>query len=219
MSNEPGAQEAVPLGRRGICLVVAAPSGAGKSSILRALLARDPGLTLSVSATTRAPRPGEQDGTHYHFLDRGRFDRMVAEGEMLEHATVFGRSYGTPRGPVERALAAGWDVAFDIDWQGHRLIRTALPEDTVGVFVLPPSLAVLRARLQHRAGDAAEEIERRMRAARSEIAHWAEFEHVIVNHVLEEAVAAVHSVLLAARSLRARQPGLAGFVAALTTDD
>lgn len=199
-----------------MCLVISAPSGAGKSSILRALLAQEPGLSVSISAATRAPRPGERDGVDYHFTDRPGFDRMVAEGALLEWATVFGRSYGSPRAPVEAALAAGRDVAFDVDWQGHRQLRAALPDDVVGVFVLPPSLEALHARLHKRGGDSAEEIARRMAAARDELGHWTEFTHVVVNHELEQAVDAVRSVLHAARSTRARQPGLAAFVAALS---
>ena len=203
------------LRRRGICLVVAAPSGAGKSTITRALLAAEPEASLSVSVTTRPPRPGEQDGVHYHFRGQAGFDAMVAEGAMLEWATVFGRSYGTPRAPVERALAAGRDVVFDIDWQGFRQLRAALPGDVVGVFVLPPSYAALEARLQGRGGDAPEEIARRMAAARSEIAHWAEFDHVLVNRDLDTAIADVRGVLRAARCVIARQPSLPGFVAGL----
>ena len=194
--------------RRGVCLVLSAPSGAGKSSILRALLADEPELSLSVSATTRAPRPGEQDGVHYHFTDQPGFDRIVAGGAMLEWATVFGRSYGTPRAPVEAALAAGRDVAFDIDWQGHRLIRAALPQDTVSVFILPPSLQALQARLRERKGDSKAEIARRMEAARDEIAHWHEFDHVVVNATFPHAVAQVRSVLWSARSARPRLTGL-----------
>lgn len=198
--------------RRGICLVLAAPSGAGKSSILRALLADDPELSLSVSATTRAPRPGECDGVDYHFTDRAGFDAMVAADAMLEHATVFGRSYGTPRAPVEQALNAGRDVVFDIDWQGHRQLRQALPGDVVGVFVLPPSLPSLEARLRMRAGDSPAEIARRMAAARSELSHWAEFDHAVINLDLDRAIAEVRAVLHAARSAVPRQPGLAAFV-------
>ncbi len=191
--------------RRGVCLVIAAPSGAGKSTITRALLACEPLLSLSVSATTRAPRPGEQDGVHYHFVDAARFDAMLAEGALLEHARVFGRAYGTPRAPVEAALRDGRDVVFDIDWQGWRQLRAALPGDTVGVFVLPPSLAALQARLVSRAGDDDAEIARRMQAARDEIAHWAEFDHVVVNDELERCVAEVRAVLHAARTATKRQ--------------
>lgn len=206
------------LARRGVCLVVAAPSGAGKSTITRALLATEPALSLSVSATTRAPRPSEQDGVHYHFRTQQQFDAMAVAGAMLEWATVFGRSYGTPRAPVETALAAGRDVVFDIDWQGHLQLRAALPGDVVGVFVLPPSLPDLHARLRARGSDSQAEIARRMEAAQSEMAHWAEFDHVLVNRDLDEATTCVRSVLHAARCTRARQPGLAAFVAGLIPD-
>ena len=204
-----------PLTRRGLCLVISAPSGAGKSTITRALLGSEPELTLSVSATTRAPRPSERDGEHYLFRSPAAFAGMAEAGELLEWAKVFGRRYGTPRRPVEQALAAGRDVVFDIDWQGHRQLCAALPADVVSVFVLPPSLAILDSRLRARAGDDAAEIARRMQAARDEIAHWPEFGHVVVNDRLEDAVEAVRSVLHAARSATARQPGLAGFVAGL----
>lgn len=206
---------AEPPPRRGVCLVVAAPSGAGKSTITRALLAAEPEASLSVSVTTRAPRPGEQDGVHYHFRTQAGFDAMVAEGAMLEWATVFGRSYGTPRAPVERMLSAGRDVVFDIDWQGFRQLRAALPGDVVGAFVLPPSYAALEARLRGRGGDAPEEIARRMAAARSEIAHWAEFDHVLINRDLDAAVADVRGILRAARCAISRQPSLPAFVAGL----
>ncbi len=203
------------LRRRGICLVLSAPAGAGKSSILRALLEQEPELTLSVSATTRGPRPGERHGSDYHFTDQAGFEAMVGRGEMLEWATVFQHSYGTPRAPVEAALAAGRDIAFDIDWQGHQQLRAALADDVVGVFVLPPSLDALQARLDGRGGDSAEEIGRRMTAARSEIGHWVEFDHVIVNTDFARALSGVRSVLAAARTARRRQPGLPGFVASL----
>jgi guanylate kinase len=201
--------------RRGICFVIAAPSGAGKSTITRALLEAEAGLDVSVSVTTRAPRPGERDGTDYHFLDGAAFEQLVADGALLEWAKVFGRGYGTPRAPVEAALAAGRDVVFDIDWQGWRQVKTALPADAVGVFILPPSLAVLRSRLVTRAGDEAAEIERRMAAARAEISHWAEFDNVVVNERLDACVAAVRAVLSAARTATARQTGLVGFVGGL----
>jgi guanylate kinase len=194
--------------------VVAAPSGAGKSSITRALLSSETELELSVSATTRTPRHGERDGVHYHFRTPEQFAVMVAQGAMLEWASVFGNSYGTPRGPVEAALAAGRDVVFDIDWQGHRQLRRALPDDVESVFVLPPSLDALDDRLRGRGDDDAE-IARRMQAARDEISHWGEFDHVVINTDLDEAIAAVRGVLLAARCARVRQPGLAAFVAGL----
>ena len=201
MSNEPA--------RRGVCLVVSAPSGAGKSSLLRSLLASESGVQLSVSLTTRAPRPGEQDGVDYHFTDRAGFDRMVAEGGMLEWATVFGRSYGTPRAAVLTALDAGRDVAFDIDWQGHRQLRASLPHDVVSVFVLPPSLHALQARLEGRGSDSSDEIGRRMESARAEISHWEEFDYVVVNHVLGRRGrdGALHSARRAERPLEASRAG------------
>ena len=201
--------------RRGVCLVVAAPSGAGKSTITRALLETEPELSLSVSVTTRAPRPGEREGVHYYFRSLVAFDAMVTRGELLEHAEVFGRRYGTPRAPVLAALAAGRDVAFDIDWQGYRQLRAALPDDVTGVFILPPSLSALQARMVKRGDGDPAEIARRMAEARAEITHWQEFGHVVVNDDLARATLAVRSVLHAARMTTARQPGLAGFVAAL----
>jgi guanylate kinase len=203
------------LPRRGVCLVIAAPSGTGKSSVSRALLAAEPELSLSISATTRAPRPGEVDGVHYHFRDAAGFLAMVEAGGMLEHAEVFGRRYGTPRAPVEAALAAGRDVLFDIDWQGHLQLRERLPGDVEGVFLLPPSMAELERRLRARGQDAEAEIARRMAAARGEIAHWTDFGHVLVNRDFDETVAAVRAVLRAARVRRGRQPWLEGFVADL----
>ncbi|CAH2601573.1 guanylate kinase [Rhodovastum atsumiense] len=203
------------LPRRGVCLVIAAPSGAGKSSITRALLQAEPDLMLSVSATTRAPRPGEEEGVHYYFRSPAEFEAMARNDELLEWATVFGRSYGTPRAPVEAALAAGRDVVFDIDWQGHRQLRDALPRDVVGLFVLPPSLAVLEERLRGRGTDDPAEIARRMRAARAEIAHAPEFDHVLVNADFATAVAGARAVLQAARLATGRQTGLPAFITAL----
>ena len=205
--------------RRGLCLVLAAPSGAGKGAIGRALLAEDANLAFSVSATTRQPRPGERDGVHYHFLDEEGFAAQARSGGLLEWARVFGRGYGTPRAPVEAALAAGRDVLFDIDWQGHRQLRAALPEDVVGVFLLPPSLPELEARLRKRGGDDPAEIARRMAAARSEIAHWPEFEHVVLNRDLAAAIEDVRSILRAARLRTVRQTGLARFAASLAAGD
>lgn len=202
-----------PITRRGVCLVISAPSGAGKSTIANALRAADPRVKHSVSITTRAPRPGETDGVHYHFRSMEQFKEMADQGELLEWASVFGRGYGTPRAPVEAALSAGQDMVFDIDWQGHRQIRAALPDDVVSLFVLPPSLAELERRLTGRASDAPEEIRKRMDAALDEISHWEEFDHVIVNAELDRAIAETQAVLNAARLRTTRQTGLADFVA------
>ncbi len=202
--------------RRGLCLVLSAPSGAGKTAITEALLAGEPELRRSVSMTTRKPRAGEQHGVHYHFCDQPSFDAHVAAGGLLEWARVLGRDcYGTPRAPVEQALADGQDMIFDIDWQGYRQLRAALPGDVVGVFILPPSLAVLEQRLRARAGDDPAEIARRMGLARDEISHWLEFDHVVVNDELPRAIAEVTAVLHAARLVTARQPGLPAFVESL----
>ena len=195
--------------RRGVCLVIAAPSGAGKSTITRALLASEARATLSVSVTTRQPRPGEVDGVHYHYISEQAFTAMADQGGLLEWAHVFGRSYGTPRGPVEAALARGQDVIFDIDWQGWRQVKVAMPNDAVGVFVLPPSLAALQDRLIGRAGDDAAEIARRLAAARAEIGHWREFNNLVINDDLERCVAEVRAILHAARSAVGRCTGLA----------
>jgi guanylate kinase len=197
------------VGRRGVCLVIAAPSGAGKSTITRALLDSEPALRLSVSVTTRAPRPREQEGVHYYYSDRTAFEALAAAGGLLEWAEVFGRLYGTPRAPVEAALRDGLDLVFDIDWQGWRQLKAALPDDAVGVFVLPPSLAALRTRLAGRAADDEGEIERRMAGARAEISHWHEFDHLVLNDDLARCVSEVRAVLHAARSATARCTALA----------
>jgi guanylate kinase len=203
----------IPIARRGVCLVLSAPSGAGKTAIADVLLTTEPDLRRSISVTTRAPRPSEVDGIHYHFRDRAAFERLIAAGELLEWARVLGRhNYGTPRAPVELALLNGKDVVFDIDWQGRRQLSAALPSDVVSVFILPPTLAALKGRLFHRSGDHAAEIARRMQLAREEISHWQEFDHVVVNDDLDRAVAAVRGVLHAARSATRRLTGLQGFV-------
>ncbi len=204
------------IARRGLCLVLAAPSGAGKTSVARALRAEEPELTLSVSVTTRPPRPGERDGIDYRFLTEPAFAALAAEGGLLEWAKVLGRySYGTPRAPVEAALAAGGDVLFDIDWQGYRSVRAALPGQVVGVFLLPPSMAELRTRLLVRRGDRSEEIARRMALAREEISHCGEFDHILVNDDLGRTVASVRAVLAAARCATPRLTGLPAFLAGL----
>ncbi|HJS86596.1 MAG TPA: guanylate kinase [Acetobacteraceae bacterium] len=202
--------------RRGLCLVLAGPSGGGKSSVARALRALEPALSVSISLTTRPPRPGERDGVDYHFRGEAAFEAARQAGDLLEWARVLGRyCYGTPRAPVEAALAAGADMVFDIDWQGFRSLRAALPEDVVGVFLLPPSLSALEERLRARGGDAPAEIARRMARARDEISHCAEFDHVIVNDDFEATVAATRAVLHAARTATARLSGLQSFCAAL----
>ena len=201
--------------RRGLCLVLVAPSGAGKTSVSRALLGREAELSLSVSATTRAARPGELEGVHYHFRSMEEFEAMEAAGLLLESAHVYGRRYGTPREPVERALAEGRDVLFDVDWQGHLLLRAAMPEDVVGVFLLPPSIEELERRLRARGQDGEEEILRRMGKARDDASHWQEFDHVLVNSVFEETVDTVAAILHAARTARGRNPWLADFVAGM----
>lgn len=203
------------IARRGLCLVLAAPSGAGKSAITLALLAADPSLMLSISVTTRTARGYEQDGVHYHFRAQSEFDAMVGSGDMLEWAGVLGRNYGSPRAPVEQALAAGRDVVFDIDWQGYHQVRAALPGDVVGLFIMPPSLAELEARLRARVSDNEAEIVRRMATAEAEISHVHEFDYVLVNHVLNEAVAQARAVLEAARLAMPRQTGLEAFTRSL----
>jgi guanylate kinase len=208
----------IEITRRGVCLILSAPSGAGKTAIADALLATEPALERSISVTTRARRPTETDGVHYHFFTEAGFQQALRDGALLEWARVLqgSHAYGTPRAPVEKALNEGRDVVFDIDWQGHRQLRERLPADVVSVFVLPPNLMALRSRLVDRAGDRGEEIERRMRVAREEIRHWVEFDHVVVNEHLPTATEAVRAVLRAARSATSRAVGLTGFVEGLT---
>jgi guanylate kinase len=189
------------LNKAGLCLVLAAPSGAGKTTISRALLATDDRLSLSISATTRAPRPGEVDGEHYHFVDQTRFDEMIAAGDLLEYARVFGRSYGTPRAPVQAALAQGNDILFDIDWQGYRQVKTALPGQTIGIFIAPPDLPTLEARLRAR-GDTPAQITARMEQAQAEMSHAGEFDHIVTNIDLPQALAETRRILQAARQGR-----------------
>ena len=205
--------------RRGLLIILSSPSGAGKSTLARRLMAWDPTLSFSVSATTRAPRPGEVDGQHYHFVNRERFLAMVADGGMLEHAEVFGNLYGSPLAPTEAALAQGRDVLFDVDWQGGQQIRRSrLARDTVSVFILPPSIAELERRLHSRAQDSAEVIARRMAQARAEISHWGEYDYVLVNRDLDAAEAELRTILTAERARADRQPWLNGFVQGLNAE-
>ncbi|OIQ92768.1 guanylate kinase [mine drainage metagenome] len=200
---------------RGLLLVLSSPSGAGKSSISRALMARNPDIVMSVSATTRPPRPGEVDGRDYHFIDKPRFEAMVARGEFLEHARVFDNYYGTPKPPVEAALAAGRDVLFDVDWQGTQQLAQNARDDLVSIFILPPSVEELERRLLSRGQDSAEVVARRMAKAGDEMSHFPEYQYVVVNRALDDSVAAVDTILAAERLKRHRQIGLADFVNAL----
>ncbi len=199
-------------------LVLSSPSGAGKSTLTRSLLKTDPALDLSISMTTRQRRHSEIDGQHYHFIDAKRFVRMRDAGEFLESAEVHGNHYGTPREPVEAALAAGRDIIFDIDWQGTQQIAAQLPDDLVTVFVLPPSMAELKARLERRAEDDPAVIARRLGAARDEIAHWAEYDYVVINDDLDRSLHDVQAILGAERLRRVRQPGLTDYVAGLLAE-
>lgn len=198
--------------RRGLMLVLSSPSGAGKTTISRELIRGDDNLTLSVSVTTRKPRPGERDGVDYRFIDRAVFDEMAAAGELLEHAEVFGNGYGTPRAAVEAALAAGRDVLFDIDWQGTQQLGEKMRDDLVSVFILPPSTEELERRLHSRAQDSAETVRARMAMAADEMSHWREYDYIVVNRDIGESVGKARSILEAERLKRDRQVGLRDFV-------
>ncbi|MGB3409014.1 MAG: guanylate kinase [Jannaschia sp.] len=205
--------------RRGLAVILSSPSGAGKSTLARRLMEWDPSLSFSVSATTRPPRPGEQEGVHYYFRSREVFGRMVMDGEMLEHAEVFGNHYGSPRVPVEDALSAGRDVLFDIDWQGGQQIRnSALGRDVVSIFILPPSIAELERRLRARGQDDADVIAGRMRKSEAEISHWAEYDYVLVNDDIDAAEDRLRTILAAERLRRDRQPWLTGFTRGLSDE-
>lgn len=205
--------------RRGLLLILSSPSGAGKSTLARRLMEWDTTLRFSVSATTRPPRPGEEEGREYYFKSREAFEDMVNSGQMLEHAEVFGNYYGSPRGPVEAAMAEGRDTLFDIDWQGGQQIRnSALGRDVVSVFVLPPSIAELERRLRGRGQDSDAVIAGRMAKSQAEISHWAEYDYVIVNHEIDKAFKELTTILEAERLKRDRQPDLAGFVRGLNRE-
>lgn len=203
------------LRRRGLMLVLSSPSGAGKTTISRRLLACEPELQMSVSVTTRPKRPGEVAGVDYYFIEPTEFDLRVNRRELLEWAKVFGHYYGTPRGAVEAALAAGRDVLFDIDWQGTQQLAERAPEDLVSVFILPPSTRELEQRLRRRARDSNEEVARRMAKAADEMSHWAEYRYIVVNRDLDRSLRQVQAILQAERLRRERQLGLHEFVKAL----
>jgi guanylate kinase len=213
----PGAR-AKSVGRRGLMLVLSSPSGAGKTTLSRRLLAEDPNVELSISVTTRQRRLSEVDGSDYHFIDRERYDTMVKNNELLEHAEVFGNRYGTPRKPVEAALADGRDVLFDIDWQGTEQLLNKVRDDLVTVFVLPPSLTELERRLKRRAEDSDDTIRDRMAKATEEISHYGDYDYIVINHDLEQALGDVKAVLAAERLKRERQTGLAEFVHSLRAE-
>lgn len=207
------------INRRGLLLILSSPSGAGKSTLTKMLMAWDPTMRFSVSATTRSPRAGEADGREYYFRSRPDFEAMVAAGEMLEHAEVFGNFYGTPKGPVEAAMKEGRDTVFDIDWQGGQQIRnSSLGRDVVSIFVLPPSIAELDRRLRTRGQDTDEVIAGRMAKSRDEISHWAEYDYVLVNEDLTDTFEALKTILTAERLRRDRQPRLSDFVRTLNTE-
>jgi guanylate kinase len=203
---------AFQIQRRGLMLVLSSPSGAGKTTISRKLLEGEADLSLSISVTTRPPRPGEIDGKDYIFLAAERFDAMVSGGELLEHAVVFGHKYGTPKAPVEQALAAGRDVLFDIDWQGTQQLKQEMREDLVSIFILPPSTKELERRLYARAQDSEEVVRGRMAKAADEMSHWAEYDYIVVNDAIARSLSEVEAILMAERLRRQRRIGLHEFV-------
>ena len=213
MSNNPDAA------RRGLLIILSSPSGAGKSTLAARLRAWDPTLNFSVSATTRAPRPGEKHGREYYFHSREEFQDMVAKGDMLEHAEVFGNYYGSPKGPVEEAINAGRDVLFDIDWQGGQQVRaSALGKHVLSIFILPPSIPELERRLFARAQDSKEVIDGRMSKSRDEISHWPEYDYVLVNEDLDETEARLKTIVSAERLRLSQQPDLVNVVRRLNKE-
>lgn len=210
--NAPGTSPLPNLARRGLMFILSSPSGAGKTTISRMLLDADGEIRLSISVTTRPPRPGEKDGVHYYFVDDAEFDRMVEEDDFYEWAHVFGYRYGTPKGRIRSALKTGQDFMFDIDWQGTQQLYQKDQQDVVSVFILPPSLAELRRRLESRAQDSSEVIDSRMERARGEISHWAEYDYVVINDDVDVCFAKVREILDAERMKRTRQTGLIPFV-------
>lgn len=204
------------IARRGLLLIMSSPSGAGKTTLSRRLLAADGNITMSVSVTTRAPRAGENDGTDYHFISKNKFAELRDAGGLLEWAEVFGNLYGTPRKPVEAALAHGRDMLFDIDWQGTQQLAQAIKDDLVRIFILPPTAEELRERLIRRAQDTSTVVAKRMAEAAHEISHWPEYDYVIINHDIEDAHRQITAILTAERLRRRRRTGLTNFVRELT---
>jgi guanylate kinase len=205
--------------RRGLLLILSSPSGAGKSTLSRMLMTWDPTMRFSISATTRKPRPGEEDGREYYFLSKDSFLTYVQEGEMLEHAEVFGNFYGSPKAPVVKALEAGQDMLFDVDWQGaQKIVNSVLGRDVVSIFILPPSIAELDRRLRSRGQDSDEVIAGRMAKSRDEISHWAEYDYVLVNEDLDATFEELKAILTAERLKRERQPQLSAFVRTLNEE-
>jgi len=208
----PATDGRVPIGRRGLMLVLSSPSGAGKTTLARRLLQRHDELQMSISVTTRPRRPGERDGVDYHFVDNATFERMVAGEELLEHARVFGHSYGTPAARVSERLQEGSDILFDIDWQGAQQLKHRAGEDLVSVFILPPSQRELEYRLRGRAQDTPEVVAGRMAKAADEMSHWAEYDYVVVNDDVGACLEDLHAILQAERLRRGRRTGLVDFV-------
>jgi guanylate kinase len=203
--------------RRGLMLVLSSPSGAGKTTIARRLLAVEPEVTMSISVTTRPRRPSEIEGVHYRFVGPLAYRAMIERGALLEHAEVYGYGYGTPRAAVEDALGSGRDVLFDIDWQGAQQLREVAGEDMVSVFILPPSTEELEQRLRRRAQDPEDVVQRRLAQVAADVTHWAEYDYVLINSDLEQSVERTRAILAAERLKRSRQPGLADFVSQFRT--
>jgi len=218
-SSQAGASPPVKIARRGLMLVLSSPSGAGKSTIARNLLDTDRTLEISISVTTRAKRPSEIAGKHYHFITVPQFEKMRDAGDLLEWAEVHGNFYGTPREPVETAMAEGRDMLFDIDWQGARQLQEKMKADVVSIFVLPPTMTELQSRLHRRAEDSEEVIRTRLLNSRAEIEHWREYDYVIVNDDLDEAFGHVSCIVNAERIRRDRRHGLFDFVESLLTEE
>ena len=205
------------LNRRGIMVVLSSPSGAGKTTLTKKVLNSSNNILMSVSATTRQPRPGEVDGKDYIFLSKSKFSEMIDNDEFLEYAKVFDNFYGTPRAPVEDALAKGFDIVFDIDWQGAQQLTQAAANDLVKIFILPPNMRELENRLRSRAQDSDDVIARRMSKSENEISHWAEYDYIIINEDITEAIEELTTIVNAERMKRPRQPWLGSFVKKLVT--